>query len=67
MVFWGVNFCNLVRKQKEGEKGAKGFLLEKNGPNHHTTREKNLKLPYLENNFQQFTKTKSIGNPFYKK
>jgi hypothetical protein len=36
----GVNFCNLVRKQKEGEKGTKGFLLEKNGPNHHTIREK---------------------------
>jgi hypothetical protein len=44
MVFWVVNFCNLVRKQKEGEKGTKGFLLEKNGPNRHPTREKQSKI-----------------------
>jgi hypothetical protein len=44
MVFWVVNFCNLVRKQKKGEKGTKGFLLEKNGPHHHITREKQSKI-----------------------
>jgi hypothetical protein len=44
MVFWVVNFCNLVRKQKKGEKGTKGFPLEKNGPHRHITREKQSKI-----------------------
>jgi hypothetical protein len=44
MVFWGCEFLQPSQKTKKGEKGTKGFLLEKNGPNHHTTREKKSKI-----------------------
>jgi hypothetical protein len=41
-------------EKKEGAKGTKEFF-GKNGPNFSDYEKKNLKLPYLENMFQQFT------------
>jgi hypothetical protein len=44
------NFGNLARKNNEGVKGTKGFLLKKMGPSCHFMREfflkKKLKSPY---------------------
>jgi hypothetical protein len=69
--FLGGEFLQPSQKTKEGEKGTKGFLLEKEwAKSSHNKGKKNLNLPNLENSFPQFTKfvkTKSIGNPFYKK
>jgi hypothetical protein len=71
--FWGVvNFCNLVRKQRKVRKAQRVFFWKQMGQIQIVTQQgkKNLKFLYVENSFQQFTKSvkpKSIGNPFYKK
>jgi hypothetical protein len=45
-------FCD--KEKKEGVKGTKAFYWKKIGPSCHIMREKeNLKLPYLNNRFQQ--------------
>jgi hypothetical protein len=55
-LFWA-NFHNLVRQKEEGAQGKKGFFCNQMGSRHHIMRgKKNLKLPYLENKFQQVTK-----------
>ncbi len=48
----------MTRKKKEGVKGTKGFLLEKNWPKlpHYEGKKNNLKLSYLNNRFQQVTR-----------
>ncbi len=55
-LFW-VNFHNLVRQKEKGAQGKKGLFFVPNGlKTPHYERKKGLKLPYLENKFQQVTK-----------